>query len=90
MRVIVSDDRRDVGREAARIVARQMLAKPDSVLGLPTGETPIGMYDELVKMHAHGLIELRQQPNTAGSTSRYSGSDRTGTSGSTSQARTGE
>ncbi len=58
MRVIVSDDCTVMGREAARVVARQVLLKPDSVLGLPTGETPIGMYAELVEMHAHRLIDF--------------------------------
>jgi len=60
MRVIVKPDYGAMSREAARIVARQILTKPDSVLGLPTGETPIGMYAELVAMHKSGLVEFSQ------------------------------
>ena len=44
--------------EAGRIVARQILAKEDSVLGLPTGDTPIGMYEELVQMYNCGVIDF--------------------------------
>ena len=58
MRVIVKDDYQGMSREAARIVARQVLSKPDSVLGLPTGDTPIGMYATLVQMYKSGLIDF--------------------------------
>jgi glucosamine-6-phosphate deaminase len=58
MRVIVRDDYEGVSREAARLVARQVLLKPDTILGLPTGETPVGMYAELVQMSKRGLIDF--------------------------------
>ncbi len=58
MKIIVKANYQDVSREAARIVARQVLLKPNSVLGLPTGETPIGMYAELAKMYDSGLVEF--------------------------------
>ncbi|HOL14275.1 MAG TPA: glucosamine-6-phosphate deaminase, partial [Bacillota bacterium] len=37
--------------EAAKYVADAIKAKPDIVLGLPTGGTPVGMYKELVRLH---------------------------------------
>jgi glucosamine-6-phosphate deaminase len=40
MRLKIVADYEELGREAARLVARQILLKEDSVLGLPTGETP--------------------------------------------------
>jgi len=36
---------------AARMVRRQLLKKPNSVIGFATGSTPIGMYKELVCLH---------------------------------------
>ena len=49
MRVINCKDYDEVSRVAADIVGAQVVLKPDCVLGLPTGGTPIGMYDELSK-----------------------------------------
>ena len=58
MRVIVRGDYSGMSREAARIVARQLLAKPNSVIGLPTGDTPTAMYDMLVAMYDQGLLDF--------------------------------
>jgi glucosamine-6-phosphate deaminase len=38
----------------ARDIARQLAAAPDTVLGLPTGRTPIPLYRELVRLHRAG------------------------------------
>ncbi len=51
MRTIIVADTNEISRRAAAIVAKQVRSKPDSVLGLPTGTTPEGMYRELVRMH---------------------------------------
>ena len=37
--------------EAAKIVSGQLYLKPQSVLGLATGSTPVGLYDKLVQLH---------------------------------------
>ena len=58
MRVIVKRDYQEMSHEAARIVARQVLTKPDSVLGLPTGDTPTAMYGNLVDMYKLGLLDF--------------------------------
>ncbi len=58
MRIIVTDNYGEMSQAAARTVARQILAKQDSVLGLPTGNTPIGMYGQLIKLCSHGLISF--------------------------------
>lgn len=58
MKVIFRNDYGEMSQEAARTVARQILAKQDSVLGLPTGNTPIGMYGQLIKLCSHGLISF--------------------------------
>jgi glucosamine-6-phosphate deaminase len=58
MKVIIKTDYQEISQEAARIVAAQVLSKPNSVLGLPTGETPIGMYEKLIQMCKFGLIDF--------------------------------
>ena len=51
MRVIICDDYEKLSRRGASIVARLIRERPDCVLGLATGSTPIGTYRELVRMH---------------------------------------
>ena len=43
---------------AALIVAEQLAAKPESVLGLPTGRTSLGIYKEIVRLHAAGHADF--------------------------------
>jgi len=43
---------------AAKMVAKQIKDKPNTVLGLATGSTPEGMYRELVKIHKEGELDL--------------------------------
>jgi len=49
MRVMIVKDYDEMSKEAAKIIAKQIKAKPDSVLGLATGGTPIGTYRELIR-----------------------------------------
>lgn len=51
MRVIIVKDYQKMSKRAAKIVANRMKKKPDLVLGLATGSTPLGMYSELIRMH---------------------------------------
>jgi glucosamine-6-phosphate deaminase len=51
MKVIVTKDYDSMSREAAAIVRKEIEKKRDIVLGLATGSTPIGMYNELIRMH---------------------------------------
>ena len=51
MLVIVKNDYEAMGREAARIVADRLQTKPNLVLGLATGSSPLGLYAELIRMH---------------------------------------
>ena len=44
----------------AKIVAAQMKEKKDSILGLATGSTPLGLYNELVKMNQSGEIDFSE------------------------------
>ncbi len=60
MRIYVLDDYEEMSMKAASIVASQIILKPDSVIGLATGSTPLGMYRELVKMHKKGILDFSQ------------------------------
>ena len=58
MRVIVCENYEEMSKKAAQIVAGQVMLKPDCVLGLATGSTPIGMYENLAKMCEAGELDF--------------------------------
>ncbi|HVO57184.1 MAG TPA: glucosamine-6-phosphate deaminase [Dongiaceae bacterium] len=58
MLVILKKDYQEVSREAALIVASAIRARPDIVLGLATGNTPLGLYKELIALHAGGSLDF--------------------------------
>ena len=60
MRIIVCENADAVAKEAAKIFAAQVYMKPNSVLGLATGSTPVGMYQELAKMNKAGEISFKE------------------------------
>lgn len=59
-RVIVTKDYEALSAAAADIVAAQIGAKPDSVLGLATGSTPVGTYACLIEKHNGGGLDFSQ------------------------------
>ena len=58
MKKIVCDTYEDVCRYAADMYASQLKDKPESVLGLATGSTPIGLYNELVRRYNLGELDF--------------------------------
>ena len=60
MEYLYVQDNLSLGQMAARWVAREILALPNLVLGLPTGSTPIGMYHYLARLAEEGLISFAQ------------------------------
>jgi len=60
MEIIVKDTVEEMSKTAARVVARTLNAKPNAVLGLPTGSTPLGLYRELVRMHQEEGLDFSQ------------------------------
>lgn len=50
MRIIKCNNYEELSQKAADFVAAQIILKPNCVLGLPTGSTPIGMYERLTSM----------------------------------------
>lgn len=51
MEIVVGSNAEEASRRAARTVARAVREKPDAVLGLATGGTPLLLYRELIRMH---------------------------------------
>lgn len=51
MRVIIEKDYETASRRGAEFVAEIVRNKPDAVLGLATGSTPLGLYVELIRLH---------------------------------------
>lgn len=60
MRVIKTKDYQDMSHKAADIISAQILLKPACVLGLATGSTPIGIYEELVSKYNKGDLDFSQ------------------------------
>ena len=58
MRILVCEDYEEMSKKAAQIILSQITLKPNSVLGLATGSTPIGMYRNLVEMYENGLVDF--------------------------------
>lgn len=58
MEVVFCDSYEDMSRRAADVFVAQVQADPESVLGLATGSTPIGLYADLVKDYQDGLIDF--------------------------------
>lgn len=48
----------ELSRKAANIIASQVIMKPSCVLGLATGSSPIGTYDNLVSMYENGDLDF--------------------------------
>ena len=58
MRIIKAENYQDMSRKAANIISAQMIMKPDSVLGLATGSSPVGIYEQLVEWYKKGDLDF--------------------------------
>lgn len=58
MRIIKTADYNEMSKVAGNIIAAQMILKPNCVLGLATGSSPIGTYKELIKKYENGDIDF--------------------------------
>lgn len=58
MNIIKVSSYDELSRRAAELIAAQIWNKPNCVLGLATGSTPIGTYKELVKMYQAGDLDF--------------------------------
>ncbi len=60
MKIIRAKDYKDMSRKAANIVSAQIIMKPNCVLGLATGSTPIGTYAQLVEWYNKGDLDFSE------------------------------
>ena len=60
MRIIVTKDYNDMSRKAANIISAQIITKPDCVLGLATGSSPVGAYKTLVDWYKKGDLDFSE------------------------------
>jgi len=60
MEILIHDSYDGMCRAAAKTVAHVLNAKPNAVLGLATGATPVGLYQELVRMHREEGLDFSQ------------------------------
>ncbi len=60
MRIYKTTDYEAMSLRAARIIAAHILQKPDCVLGLATGSTPVGLYKKLIERYNDGVLDFSQ------------------------------
>ena len=58
MKLIKARDYEDMSKKAAVLIQAQVMMKPDSVLGLATGSTPIGTYQQLIERYRAGDLDF--------------------------------
>lgn len=74
MKIYEAKDYKEMSRKAANIISAQIIMKPDCTLGLATGSTPIGTYEELVERYEKGDLDFSQV--TSVNLDEYKGLDR--------------
>ena len=60
MKIYRTKDYADMSRKAANVISAQIIMKPDCVLGLATGSTPIGLYKHLIEWYEKGDLYFSQ------------------------------
>ncbi|MDR0534454.1 MAG: glucosamine-6-phosphate deaminase [Verrucomicrobiales bacterium] len=58
MEIIIQSDPQSASQVGARIIAGLIKKKPDAVLGLATGSTPVLLYRELIRMHREEALDF--------------------------------
>lgn len=58
MVIYKAKDYDDLSRKAANIISAQVIMKPDSVLGLATGSSPVGAYRKLIEWYEKGDLDF--------------------------------
>ena len=58
MKIIRNKDYASISRQAANIISACILLKPDAVIGLATGSTPIGIYKQLIEWYKKGDLDF--------------------------------
>ncbi|MCG9695769.1 glucosamine-6-phosphate deaminase [Shewanella sp. Isolate11] len=60
MQIVILKDSAAVAEYGANIFVKQLQKKPDSVLGLATGSTPVSLYQRLIAANQAGEVSFKQ------------------------------
>jgi len=60
MEIIINETYEGMSKAAAKVIASVLNSKPNAVLGMATGSTPLGVYHELVRMHQEEGLDFSQ------------------------------
>ncbi len=60
MKICRAKDYNDMSRKAANIISAQIILKPNCILGLATGSTPVGTYRQLVEWYEKGDLDFSE------------------------------
>ncbi|MCR5272993.1 MAG: glucosamine-6-phosphate deaminase [Lachnospiraceae bacterium] len=60
MRVYLAKNYNDMSRKAANIISAQIIMKPNAVLGLATGSSPVGTYKQLIEWYKKGDLDFSE------------------------------
>ena len=58
MKVLIEKDYKTISEIAARMIRDEIEQKPDLTLGLATGSTPTGLYEELIRLHKEEALDF--------------------------------
>ncbi len=58
MEIVKTKDYEELSRKAANFIAAQVIMKPNCVLGLATGSSPMGTYKQLIQMYENGDLDF--------------------------------
>lgn len=60
MKIHIVKDYKEMSRKAANIISAQVILKPKCVLGLATGSTPLGIYEQLIEWYKKGDLDFSE------------------------------
>lgn len=60
IKITKAKDYNEMSRKAANIISAQVIMKPDCVLGLATGSSPLGIYAQLIDWYKKGDLDFSQ------------------------------
>ena len=58
MKIIIAENYEQMGAYAADVMGAQIILKPNCVLGLATGSTPLSLYKELIRRNQEGILDF--------------------------------
>lgn len=58
VKIVKTENYKEMSKKAAGLIAAQVIMKPDCVLGLATGSTPVGIYQALIRKYENGELDF--------------------------------